>query len=207
MDTRAIKLAGIYNQLENCRECDFAHSRSNVVMGEGSIAPKLIMVGEAPGRQEDESGSPFVGAAGDVLNKAIHDAGYLRSNMYITNTIKCRPPQNRDPKAKEIQRCVQHLKKELKIFDGTNILLLGKTALSLVDKWSSIGESRGIAHRVTMFDPKENIPTRSLRDLPENAKMYEFTAYVTYHPAYVLRAGQSAYEKLVKDILHAVITK
>ncbi|HDD26161.1 MAG TPA: uracil-DNA glycosylase, partial [Acidilobales archaeon] len=98
----------IVNDIRNCRLCPLHSYRRNPVPGEGSLDTDVVFLGEAPGRKEDETGRPFVGAAGQLLNKLISDIGLDRSKVFITNVVKCRPPNNRDPKDEEIRACSVH---------------------------------------------------------------------------------------------------
>ncbi|OYT63064.1 MAG: uracil-DNA glycosylase [Thermofilum sp. ex4484_15] len=109
----------------NCRKCKLWLSRTNAVPGSGNYTTGIMLIGEAPGRQEDLEGKPFVGAAGKLLNEVLKEVGSGRSFVYITNLVKCRPPGNRDPQVDEIEACSPYLEEELKIIDPKVIVTLG----------------------------------------------------------------------------------
>jgi len=113
----------------NCKLCKLCEGRNNAVPGQGSIDTKIIFVGEAPGRNEDKSGLPFVGFAGKILEEALKKAGFQREDVYITNVVKCRPPNNRVPEPDEISKCTGYLKKEIQMFSPSIVCILGATAL------------------------------------------------------------------------------
>lgn len=114
----------------NCVLCDLARNRTKAVPGYGNLEADVIFVGEAPGKNEDEQGIPFVGSAGKILDKALNEAGFERNDVFITNVVKCRPPQNRVPLEIEINTCTsEYLKKELSIISPKIVCILGATAL------------------------------------------------------------------------------
>jgi len=114
-----------------CRDCDLGKNGSHVVFGEGNPAAKLMLVGEAPGAEEDRLRRPFVGAAGQLLDKILKAAGIMREEVYITNVVKCRPPQNRFPKKEESDRCFVYQFDLTSQINKTPIrfFFLGKTVL------------------------------------------------------------------------------
>ena len=102
------------NQIKNCNKCDLCKTRKNVVIGEGKRENcKLVIVGEGPGEQEDEQGRPFVGKSGELLTRFLNDAKIARDSIYITNIVKCRPPDNRDPLKNEMLACSEFLESQL----------------------------------------------------------------------------------------------
>jgi len=157
-------------KIKNCVKCSLSSSRKNVVCGEGSINANLMFVGEAPGFDEDIQGRPFVGEAGKLLTNLIEKMGFKREEVYITNTVKCHPPKNRDPQEEEILACSEYLKKEIEIISPKVIMTLGKIATyalkGMVGKVKDIHISK-IRGNVFYYD---NIPV-----IP------------TFHPAYLLR--------------------
>jgi DNA polymerase len=157
-------------KIKSCVRCSLSSSRKNVVCGEGSINANLMFVGEAPGFDEDIQGRPFVGEAGKLLTSLIEKMGFTREEVYITNTVKCHPPQNRDPKEEEILACSDYLKKEIELISPKVIMTLGKIATytlkGMVGKVKDIQISK-IRGNVFYYD---NIPV-----IP------------TFHPAYLLR--------------------
>ena len=111
----------------DCRRCSaLVDSRSQIVNGVGPADAELLFVGEAPGQQEDQQGEPFVGRSGDILDEALADAGLLREDVRITNCVRCRPPENRDPTAEELDNCRGYLDREIEAVDPELIVTLGK---------------------------------------------------------------------------------
>lgn len=150
-----------------CRKCLLCETRTQVVYGSGCTSKPLIaFVGEAPGQNEDIKGKPFVGAAGELLDKQLAALGYTRDQVYIANSVNCRPPQNRKPLPEEIAACREHLLGQLRYVRPQVIVLLGATAAValLRSKKPAVGDMRG------RWYAWEEIPVR-----------------VTYHPAYLLR--------------------
>ena len=127
----------------SCTRCDLSKSRTNAVPGSGHIETGVIFIGEAPGRNEDLQGAPFVGAAGKILSEALEYAGFTRTDVYITNVVKCRPPNNRRPNAQELDSCSIYLKKELEIIRPKIICVLGNTAYGSLLDGSAITKNRG----------------------------------------------------------------
>ncbi|WP_458721143.1 uracil-DNA glycosylase [Candidatus Nitrosocosmicus sp. R] len=123
-------LESIKKEVIQCVLCGLSITRKNAVPGSGGINRKIILIGEAPGKNEDETGSPFVGSAGKILDQALIDARIERKEIYITNVVKCRPPDNRVPTDEEIRICTsEYLKKEIDIISPKIICILGATAL------------------------------------------------------------------------------
>jgi len=113
--------------VEGCERCpDLVASRSRIVDGTGPDDPDLVFVGEAPGATEDEEGEPFVGRSGDVLDDALRDAGLAREDVRITNCVRCRPPDNRDPTTEELANCRPYLEREIDLLDPELVVTLGK---------------------------------------------------------------------------------
>jgi uracil-DNA glycosylase family 4 len=148
-----------------CMKCPLGQTRTNFVFGVGNPHATMMLVGEAPGADEDAQGEPFVGRAGQLLNKILEAIQFKRGEVYICNILKCRPPGNRKPAADEVERCLPYLKKQIQLIRPTMILCLGLTAAeNLLQTTESLGRLRG---RVLQF---EGIPLM-----------------VTYHPAALLR--------------------
>ncbi len=119
-------LKELEKEVKACRRCPLWRSRTKPVVGEGNPKAKTMLIGEAPGRMEDLSGKPFVGAAGKLLDRLLVLAGLSRDKVYITNVLKCRPPGNRDPKPEEIRACSVFLEKQLETIKPRLILTLGR---------------------------------------------------------------------------------
>ncbi len=148
-----------------CTACPLGATRTKFVYGVGNPKAKIMFVGEAPGKDEDEKGEPFVGRAGRLLDDIIKAMGLERSEIYIANILKCRPPQNRDPQPEEMQLCMPYLKEQIRLIKPQFLCALGRIAAhGLLDTTTPLGQLRGRWHSF------ENIPL-----------------LVTYHPAALLR--------------------
>lgn len=122
------KLADYYEQIKDCNRCRLYPARKNLVFGDGNENANLVFIGEAPGQNEDIQGKPFVGAAGKLLTQLLQEIGLKREDVYITNIIKSRPPNNRDPLPDEIEACKPYLMEQLKIIQPKIIATLGAHA-------------------------------------------------------------------------------
>ncbi len=164
-------LDGIRKELVACRGCALCDGRRNIVFGVGNPKARLMFVGEGPGQEEDRQGEPFVGAAGRRLNQWIGRIGLSRSDVYIANIVKCRPPGNRAPLPAEAAACLPYLRRQIRAIGPEVICTLGSVALNfLLDNADRITRARG------KWRSFEGIPV-----LP------------TYHPAYILRnAGRES---------------
>ncbi|MEM2760597.1 MAG: uracil-DNA glycosylase [Nitrososphaerales archaeon] len=136
-------LETIAEQVRKCTLCDLCKGRKNAVPGEGCSYARIMFVGEAPGRNEDEQGRPFVGAAGKLLTLALEEAGLSREDVFITNVVKCRPPNNRVPTDQERASCRPYLERQIKLIDPAIICILGRTAYESLLKGGSITSDRG----------------------------------------------------------------
>lgn len=164
-DGRNEEIQQLREKVQNCTLCTLSQTRTNVVFGEGSINSRIMIVGEAPGAEEDKTGIPFVGKSGQLLNKMLLAIGISRDDVFISNVLKCRPPQNRDPQPNEIQSCAQYLTKQLEIINPKVILALGRyAAIRLLNVTDSMGNFRKKIH--------------SYNEIP---------LIVTYHPSALLR--------------------
>ena len=132
----------------DCQRCDLCRKRHNIVMPAGSPDSKVVFVGEAPGENEDLQGTPFIGRSGKILDNAMEEAGFSRDDIMITNTVKCRPPANRNPMPEEMAACRPFLESELK---GRSLIVgLGKFACS--DLMGYEGSMRSIVNRIVQID-------------------------------------------------------
>ena len=136
-------LEKIAANVRGCPLCKLSRSRKNAVPGEGQLSAKIMVIGEAPGRSEDEKGRPFVGAAGRILDELLKKAGIERSEVFITNIVKCRPPNNRVPKEDELTACRPYLDRQIALIKPKVICILGRTAYSSLLGGSSITANRG----------------------------------------------------------------
>ena len=124
------ELKELNKMVQNCHRCNLSKTRKNVVFGEGNPNAQIMFIGEAPGREEDLQGKPFVGKSGEMITKMIQKVLLLkREDVYIANIIKCRPPQNRNPEIEEIDACKGYLLKQIEIIKPKIIVLLGNIAL------------------------------------------------------------------------------
>ena len=137
------KLEKVKQNVIKCTKCELAKTRTNSVPGKGDFKSDVIFVGEAPGKNEDRNGEPFIGVAGKKLSAALEGAGISRDKVYITNIVKCRPPKNRVPKTNERETCQDYLKQEIAIIKPKLICILGNTAFNSLLGGSEIMKFRG----------------------------------------------------------------
>ena len=157
--------------IKDCKKCKLCTNRSNIVFGTGNKEATLMMIGEGPGADEDKEGIPFVGKAGQLMNKAFEGIGIKREEIYIANIVKCRPPSNRVPEEEEAEACLNYLRNQVVLIKPKIIVLLGSTALkNILGKDYSITASRGkwIEKKGIMYMPTWH-PAALLRD--ENKKI------------------------------------
>lgn len=144
-------------EILNCKKCRLWKGRKNPVPGEGPLNSKVMFVGEAPGKQEDIEGRPFVGAAGRLLTELLESNGISRSRVYITNIIKCRPPNNRDPLEDEVEACNEYLERQVKLLKPKLIVCLGRHSARHFFKmanieFKSLPKIRGSLYKVRVYD-------------------------------------------------------
>lgn len=135
-----------------CERCPaLVESRGRIVNGVGPAAADLLFVGEAPGRREDEQGEPFVGRSGEILDEALRERGLARTDVRITNCVRCRPPANRDPAGTELENCLTYLDQEVAMVDPTLLVTLGKVPSEhLLDRSVGVTEEAGSLHDVSL---------------------------------------------------------
>lgn len=166
-----------------CQQCDLHRGRTQTVFGIGNVNADWLVIGEAPGAEEDKQGEPFVGPAGKLLNNMLLAIGLQRAQIFIANILKCRPPNNRDPKPQEIDLCMSYLSQQIDLIRPKIILALGRVAAqSLIHTDSPINKMRGKHYQYA----DQGIPI-----------------VVTYHPAYLLRAPL-AKKKVWQDMQFAM---
>jgi DNA polymerase len=178
-------LADLEQAIHGCLACPLGGGRLRLVFGEGSGASGLMFVGEGPGRDEDLTGRPFVGRAGELLDKMLSAIGLERSQVYIANIVKCRPPDNRTPTPPEAQRCLPYLRRQIELLGPKVIVTLGATPLrELLGVSGGITRIRGQWQRLDMLGGIPVMPT--------------------FHPAYVLRQYTQEVRRAVwSDLLAA----
>tara|TARA_Y100000817_G_C16721162_1_gene483695 strand:- start:210 stop:761 length:552 start_codon:yes stop_codon:yes gene_type:complete len=154
------------NEIKNCK---LKENASNLVFSDGNPNSKVMIIGEGPGANEDKEGLPFVGRAGQLLDKMLHAINLSRKNVYITNVVNYRPPENRKPTEKEVERYLPYLKKHIEIIKPQIILLLGSTAMSaILQDTDVISKMRGKWYEIEINKCK-------------------ISSIVSFHPAYLLR--------------------
>lgn len=146
----------LVEEIRNCKKCPLYRTRKNAVPGEGPLDADVMLVGEAPGRKEDEQGRPFVGMAGKLLDAILEKVGMPRNTVYITNVVKCRPPGNRDPKPDEIRACLPYLRRQIELVRPKIIVALGRISGKLLFgaaglRWSGISKERGKLRDARVF--------------------------------------------------------
>ncbi|MGD2295226.1 MAG: uracil-DNA glycosylase [Candidatus Aminicenantes bacterium] len=168
----------------NCQKCALSQARQNAVPGEGSIKAELMFVGEAPGRDEDIQGRPFVGRAGQLLTKIINAMKFQREDVYITNVVKCRPPDNRNPFQEEMQSCREYLLRQIDLINPKVIVTLGRVAAG--------------------FCLQSKLSMTALR-----GNFYDFQGIKvmpTFHPSYLIRnEGNRILRKMVWEDMQKVM--
>lgn len=153
--------------VRSCTKCPLHATRTNGVFGVGNRSARWLIIGEAPGADEDKQGEPFVGRAGMLLNSMLKAVGLAREQVFIANILKSRPPNNRDPKPEEVRACIPYLYRQIELVNPTLILCVGRIAAqTLLDVDTPIGKLRGAVHKIAGGRPM----------------------VVTYHPAYLLRS-------------------
>lgn len=165
------ELKSAVSQCSRCEE--LAGQRTQTVFGVGNPQADLLVVGEAPGAEEDRLGEPFVGRAGQLLDAMLLAIGLQRSQAFIANTLKCHPSNNRDPKAEEIEACSNYLTRQIELIQPKVILVVGRIAAqTLLRSNEDVGKLRGKVHQLQL----------------SNSSIAEIPMIVTYHPAHLLRA-------------------
>lgn len=166
--TNKEKLEAISEEISKCEKCILSKTRKNTVPGSGSAEAEVVFVGEAPGFHEDEKGVPFCGAAGKFLDQMLEEVGWSRESVFIANTLKCRPPENRDPEDDEKSLCREYLERQIEIIDPKLIVCLGRHSVAtFLPGAGSISQTHGKAIR------------------RPNGRVY----FVLYHPAAALHNG------------------
>lgn len=174
---RQERLDELESRASGCEKCKLSKERKQVVFADGDAGADVFVIGEAPGAREDEKGLPFVGKAGELLRSGFEKVGISEGNVYITNTVKCRPPGNRDPHSEELDACRPYLDEQFDLVDPEVVLALGSFAIGYC-----LGEETGVgASRGTVYE------------------FHETQLVTTYHPAYILRNNNQA-QKFINDL-------
>ncbi len=144
---KAETLDELYDKIHTCTKCPLSESRTNFVFGTGNPNADVMLIGEAPGAEEDKQGIPFVGRAGKLLNDILKAIHFAREEVYIANILKCRPPNNRDPQPSEVEKCKPHLEKQIDLIQPKVILCLGRVAaIELLGKKLTLTKLREQVH-------------------------------------------------------------
>lgn len=170
-------LASLAAAAASCTDCRLAETRTRVVFADGGESAELMLIGEAPGANEDQMGLPFVGAAGRLLDRLLGEIGLRRQDVYIANVLKCRPPGNRDPQPDEIEACKHYLRRQLELVDPRVVVTLGNFATRLLLK-REVGITR-LRGQVYPWWQRHLVPT--------------------FHPAAALRSGDSVLDQMRQD--------
>ncbi len=190
-DDAAKELEKIAEEVRQCCKCGLSSTRTNAVPGEGNPRAQIVFVGEGPGADEDAQGRPFVGRAGQLLDKIIAACGLKRSDVFICNILKCRPPGNRDPRPEEIISCLPYLQRQLELINPEIIVALGAhAAKTLLNTNKPIGQLRGRFHEYYA-----GLGSPPIKLMP------------TYHPAYLLRNYSQENRKRVWEDMKKVLTE
>jgi uracil-DNA glycosylase family 4 len=167
-----VSLDEIRTQIHDCNRCDLCGGRSNIVFGIGDPDARVMVIGEAPGKNEDLQGEPFVGAAGKFLDELLHEAGLMRDEIFIANILKCRPPGNRDPQPPEIEACAPYLRDQVRAIHPDYLVTLGNFSTKFVLRTETgITRLHGTVQRtgrfivVPMFHPAVALYDHSKRDV------------------------------------------
>ena len=171
-DDVSAELASVHSEIMGCTKCELHKSRKNAVPGEGPIDAEIMFVGEGPGLNEDEQGRPFVGAAGKFLTELLGSIGLSRSDVFITNIVKCRPPNNRTPRKPEIEACNQYLMSQIRLVKPRIVCALGSPAITtlLGQEYSATKvhgkpTSKGDVTILPMYHPAAALYDASLKEV------------------------------------------
>ena len=169
LESSIVKLENLKNKIQNIKNCDLKKNASKIVFSDGNTQSPIMIVGEGPGQKEDELGKPFVGDAGNLLNKMLRAINIERNKIYITNVVNYRPPNNRKPEPNEINKYSEFLKEHISIIDPKILILMGSTAMEAI-----LGSNKRISKERGQW--KEVI-----------IKQKNYKTIITFHPAYLLR--------------------
>jgi DNA polymerase len=178
-DERRAALEAIASEVRSCTRCRLGEGRTRAVPGEGDPDTEVVFVGEGPGFTEDREGRPFVGRAGGLLVRLLGSIGWQREDVFITNVVKCRPPDNRDPEPDEIAACAPYLRRQLEVLDPAVVVTLGRHSMATFIPGARIGQVHGTSHPA---------------DLSTGAR--DGLVFAMYHPAAALRTPALERESL-----------
>ncbi|MBI3751547.1 MAG: uracil-DNA glycosylase [Chloroflexi bacterium] len=170
---RKIALDAIAAEVRGCRRCPLSSGRTQAVPGEGDPDTEVVFVGEGPGFNEDRQGRPFVGRAGELLVRLLATLGWRREEVFITNVVKCRPPDNRDPEPSEIAACAPYLQRQLEVLDPALVVTLGRHSMARFMPGARIGAAHG-----------------TMAPVDASTGVTDALVYALYHPAAALRSTE-----------------
>lgn len=182
MNEQLLELEKLSNEISVCTKCQLHLSRKKSVPGEGNIRTRILFIGEGPGLNENETGRPFVGQAGNFLNELLATAGLKRQDVFITNVVKCRPPANRDPMPEELKACSGYLDRQIALIDPLIIVTLGRFSMGRYFPLKRISAIHGQGHWiegkmiVPMFHPAAALHQPNLR----NSIVHDFSLLPQY---------------------------
>lgn len=185
MSIRSLEVLSL--DVRSCTSCQLSSTRSNAVVGQGPQNARVLLLGEAPGAREDETGLPFQGMSGRLLTDALSKAGLPRESVRISNVVRCRPPANRVPTPTEMSACKKHLEEEIQIVSPLVIVTLGASparALGVLGPKDPLSSVRGTTSDITVCDT-------------------QYRVLSTVHPAYALRSRVKVLPVLINDLLYA----
>ena len=171
MNAKDQELTAIIKEIRGCESCILSKTRNLPVPGEGNIESEVLFIGEGPGANENQTGRPFVGAAGKFLSELIKLAGFERKDIYITNVVKCRPPGNRDPLPEELSQCRGYLQRQIELIDPLLIVTLGRFSMANYFPFKKIsaihGQANEIGNRIVvpMFHPAAALHQPALKNV------------------------------------------
>lgn len=177
-------LEKIHDRINSCTQCRLSKTRMNAVPGSGNPNADVMFIGEGPGKSEDKKGTPFVGAAGKFLDELLAEIGMNRDDVFITNVVKCRPPENRDPKSDEIAVCWKYLEEQVRIIKPKLIITLGRHAMNRFLPDLKISQAHGQEKR--------------FKGVGTDMQVY----FPMYHPAFALYNG--SYREILKQDIRKV---
>ena len=181
---REAEMERLEKSIQACKRCELWRTRTNPVIGEGSLSAWILFVGEAPGYYEDVKGRPFVGKAGRVLDELLESVGLQRNEVYIANVLKCRPPGNRNPTTEEISACTPYLEAQLEIIEPKIIATLGNFSLTYIFDKFGLKQDRISKIHGTIFNVSTNAGIKIKKIIP------------LYHPAVAV------YNPKMTEVLH-----
>lgn len=198
MSEKLQELELFYQDIRNCSKCPLHKSRKQVVTGEGGYKLKVLLLGEAPGKTEDALGRPFTGRAGKLLDDILRRIKLSRNDVFITNSVKCRPPSNRKPYKNELITCSAYLKKELEILKPKVIVALGATGLQALSLIGVLKNNKNVLtyNNVKLKEVRGKTLTLLVNDLA-------ISVLPTYHPAACLR-NPTLVKNLQEDLRNSI---